>query len=124
MYPLLVNAIASTASNLIDRWAQSRSAATAKPSLSFQQILNQAAPAKNSVAAAFDRLKNELLSSPEIRTAMDSSDPTRPVSLQISQDGTISAQAPGQNARPLFLSQETAAIARTLSAMLPATATL
>lgn len=124
MYPLLVNAIASTASNLIDRWAQSRSAAATKSSLSFQQILNQAAPAKDSLSSAIDRLKNELLSSPEIRTAMDSSDPTRPVSLQISQDGTVSTQAPGQNARPLFLSQETAALARTLGAMLPATATI
>ena len=121
MYPLLVNAFAATAGNLIDRWAHSSAQKSRASSASFQKVLDALAASKPAAAPnALDRLRNELLSSPEIRTALDSSDPTRPVSLQISQDGTVSAQAPGQNARPLLLSQETAALARTLGALLPA----
>ena len=125
MYPLLVNALAATASNLIDRWAHSSAQKSSAASASFQKVLDALAASKPAAApSALDRLRNEQLSSPEIRTALDSSDPTRPVSLQISPDGTISAQAPGQNPRPIFLSQETATLARTLGAMLPAPAVL
>ena len=125
MYPLLVNAIAATASNLLERWTQSSAQKSSATSASFQKVLDALAASKASPApSAPDRLRNELLSSPEIRTALDSSDPARPVSLQISPDGTVSAQAPGQSPRPLFLSPETAALARTLGAMLPAPAPL
>ena len=122
MYPLLVSAAAATATNLIDRWAQSRSAREAKPSVSFEQVLGGTASAKNSAAATIERLRNELLSSPEIRTAVDSSDPTRPATLRLAVDGTVSSQAPGQNARPVSLSPETATLARSLAALLPANA--
>ena len=124
MYPLLVNAVAATASNLIDRWAQSRAMRETKPALSFQQVLNGAASAKNSPTATIERLRADLLSSPEVRTAVDSGDPTRPVALQLSADGTVSAQSPGQNARALSLSPETATLARSLAALLPASSAL
>ena len=124
MYPLLVTAVAATASNLIDRWAQSRSLKEATPSVSFEQVLNRMSSAKNSPAAMIERLRNELLSSPEIRTAVDSGDPTHPPTLQLSADGTVSAQSPGQNAHTLSLSPETATLARSLAALLPANAAL
>lgn len=125
MYPILVNALAATAGNLIDRWAQSRMPKAGTPIVPFQNLLESAAsPSRSAVATTIDRLRSELLSSPEIRTAMDSSDPTRPVSLQLSPDGTVTAQAPGQLARPITLSPETATLARSLAAILPANASL
>ena len=125
MYPILVNALAATAGNLIDRWAQSRMPKAGTPTVPFQNILDGAAsPSRSAVATTIDRLRSELLSSPEIRTAMDSSDPTRPVSLQLSPDGTVTAQAPGQLARPIQLSPETATLARSLASLLPANASL
>lgn len=128
MYPLLVNAIASTAGNLIDRWAQSSASKASASSVSFQKMLESAATpqrtAASNLATALEQLKRQLLASPEVRTAMDSSDPTRPVSLQISQDGTVSTQSAGQAARPLSLSPDTAMLARSLATMLPANSTL
>ena len=124
MYPLLVNAIAATASNLIDRWAQSRMPKATASSVPFSQMLDGASTPQRSAAATIAQLRSELLSSPEIRTAMDSSDPMHPLSLQLSPDGNVTAQAPGQNARPLALSPQTAMLARSLAAMLPANATL
>ena len=125
MYPLLVNAIAATASNLIDRWAHSRASKATAPAVPFQQMLLDAATTpRNPMAAAIERLRNELLASPEVRTALDSGDPNRPVSLQLSADGTVSSQAPGQNPRALSLSPETAAAARSLAALLPVNITL
>ena len=124
MYPLLVTAIASTAGNLIDRWVQSSASKTNASSVSFQRVLDGNAAAQptaaENAAAAIEQLKKLLFASPEIRTAVDSSDPTRPASLQISPDGTVSAQTAGQAARPLSLSPETAMLARSLASMLPA----
>ncbi len=124
MYPLLVNAIAATAGNLIDRWAQSSARKTTERSVAFQQVLDSAATPRQTAAAAIDKLRSALLASPEIRTAVDSSDPANPMSLQLSPDGTVSAQAPGQSLRPIFLSPETAMLARSLAAALPANASL
>ena len=119
MYPILVNALAATAGNLIDRWAQARLPKAGAPAVPFQNVLDAAAP-----PSPIERLRNALLSSPELRTAVDSSDPTRPVSLQLSPDGTVTAQAPGQLARPITLSPETATLARSLATILPANASL
>ena len=119
MYPLLVNAIAATASNLIDRWAQSRGPKTAAPSVPFQQMLDGAASTKQSATATIERLRSELLSSPELRTALDSADPAHPVTIQLSPDGTLSAQTPGNSPQLLTVSPEIAATARTLASLLP-----
>ena len=124
MYPLLVNAIAATASTLIDRWAQSRAPKTAAPAVPFQQMLDGASSTQRSDRTMIERLRSELLSSPEIRTALDSSDPAHPLTLQLSPDGTVSAQAPGQAAKAIALAPETAALARSLATLLPANATL
>lgn len=124
MYPLLVNAIAATASTLIDRWAQSRAQKTAAPAVPFQQMLDGASSGQRSARTMVERLHGELLSSPEIRTALDSSDPAHPITLQLSSDGTVSAQAPGHAAKAIALAPDTAALARSLAAMLPANATL
>ena len=119
MYPLLVNAIAATATNLIDRWAQSRGPKTAAPAVPFQQVLDGAASAKQSAATMIERLRNELLSSPELRTALDSADPAHPVTIQLSPDGTLSTQTPGNSPQLLAVSPATAAAARTLASLLP-----
>ena len=116
MYPLLVNAIAATAGNLIDRWAQSRAPKEAAPSAPFQQVLDGAASTKQSAATMIERLRSELLSSPELRTALDSADPAHPVTIQLSPDGTLSTGNPPQ---PLAVSPATAAAARTLASLLP-----
>ena len=120
MYPLLVNAIAATASTLVDRWAQSHAAKASATSVPFQQLLDGASATKRSASAMVERLRSELLSSPEIRTAVDSSDPTRPISLRLSPDGTVSAQSPGQTAKAITLSSDTATLARSLASLLPA----
>ena len=124
MYPLLVNAVAATATNLIDRWAQSHAAKEAKPAVAFQQMLDGAASAKPSAAAMIESLRSALLASPEIRTVLGSCDPAHLPTLQLSPDGTVSAQTPGQPAKVIAVSPETAALARSLATMLPANATL
>ncbi len=128
MYPLLVNAIAATASSLVEKWAQSHAAKTnATGGVPFQQVLDGAAAPRTNAASAsatIEQLSSELLSSPEIRTAMDSSDPAHPISIQLSADGNVTAQAPGQSAHPIALSPQTAMLARSLAAMLPANAML
>ena len=124
MYPLLVNAVAATATNLIDRWAQSRAVKEAKPAVAFQQMLDGASATKPSAAAMIESLRSALLASPEIRTALGSCDPAHLPTLQLSPDGTVSAQSPGQPAKVIAVSPETAALARSLAAMLPANATL
>ncbi len=118
MYPLLVNAVAATASTLIDRWAQSRAQKTAPPAVPFQQILDGASSVKQSTATTVERLRSELLSSPELRTALDAADPAHPVSIQLSPDGTLTAQTPGHSPQVLAVSPETAAAARTLASYL------
>ena len=118
MYPLLVNAIAATAGHLIDRWAQSRAPQASAPSVPFQQMLDGAASVKPSAAATIERLRGELLSSPELRTALDSADPAHPVSIQLSPDGILTAQTPGNSPQILAVSPETAAAARRLAALL------
>ena len=122
MYPLLVNAVAATASTLIDRWAQSRAPKAAMPAVPFQQMLDGVASARQSTATMIDRFRGELLLSPEVRTALDSSDPSHPVALQLLADGTVTAQSPGYAAKALALSPDTATVARKLAAMLPANA--
>ena len=118
MYPLLVNAIAATASNLIDRWAQTRAPKASAPSLPFQQVLDGASPVKQSAAATIEWLRGELLSSPELRTTLDSADPAHPVTIQLSPDGTLTAQTPGNSPQVLAVSPGTAAAARTLASLL------
>ena len=71
-----------------------------------------------------ESLRSALLASPEIRTAMGSCDPAHLPTLQLSPDGTVSAQSPGQAAKVIAVFPETAALARSLAAMLPANATL
>ena len=118
MYPLLVNAIAATASNLVDRWAQSRAPKPSAPSVPFQQVLDGTSSAQRSAAATIERLRSELLSSPELRTALDAADPARPVTIQLSPEGTLSAQTPGNSPHILSVSPETATAARTLASLL------
>ena len=124
MYPLLVSAIAATAGNLIERWSQSSAPKATAPSVPFHQMLDGAGAARRSLAAAIEKLRNALLSSPEIRTAVDSSDPAHPISLTVSPEGTVSAQTAGQYPRAISLSPETAMLARSLAAVLPAGASL
>lgn len=125
MYPILVNALAATAGNLIDRWAQSSFAPKASaPAAPFSQMLQSATAPRNPIAAAIEKLRNELMASPEIRTAMDSSDPSKRPTFNISADGSLSAQMPGQSPRAIALSPETAALARLLASMLPANSAL
>ena len=118
MYPLLVNAIAATASSLIERLAQAHAPKAAAPPVPFQQVLDGASSTQRSAAATIERLRSELLSSPELRTALDSADPARPVTIQLSPDGTLSAHTPGNSPQLLSVSRETATAARTLASLL------
>ena len=120
MYPILVNAIAATAGNLIDRWSQSVAQRSPANAASFQQVFDAVSAARPASGGQplIDKLKTDLLSSPELRTAVGSADPAHPVSVQISQDGSISVQAEGRAPQIIGVSPETAGIARNLAALM------
>ncbi len=113
MYPLLVTAIASTASNLLERW--SAAAASHKPAPSaaeFHEVLDKVAASSPSATAS---LRARLLDAPEIHSILDAADPAKPVAIQVAQDGTVIAHEPGRDPRAIAVSPETAELARKLA---------
>ncbi len=128
MHPLLVSAVARTASHFLDRWAHGGGAApTAAPAKSFQTVLEgktgAAAPApavKPSVESQLDRLarlRSELLDAPEIRAVFDTADPAKPATMTLTPDGRVLSAPPGRDPQPILLSPETATLARELATL-------
>jgi hypothetical protein len=131
MHPLLVNAVASTAGNFLDRWARGAGAAApATPAVNFQNVLDakaSAATTKTPAGIATDRLaqlRRDLLEAPEIRAVLDTADPGKPAKLSLTADGRVLHAAPGRDARPILLSPGTAEIARELAALAAPSASL
>lgn len=130
MYPLLVSGITSVASNLLATWnrASERKAETER--INFQEVLDRVAgPAKtvgeglvtktvNPLAARIAELQAALLDSPEVRALLETSDPTRPATLQLGPEGQLAAQTPGGWPRPLQVSAEMQAQAQELARLL------
>lgn len=113
MYPLLVTAIASTASSLLERWSAAAAAHKPAPSAAgFREVLDKVAAPSQAAPAS---LRARLLDAPEIRSILDAADPAKPVAIQVAQDGTVFAHEPGRDPRAIAVSPETAEVARQLA---------
>jgi ketosteroid isomerase-like protein len=133
MHPLLVSAVANTASNFLDRWSRGSGAATTeKAAQPFAQVLDgsSATVARRAPSAAQQiqdlaaTLRARLMDAPEVRAVIDSSDPTKPTTIEVTPDGKVLATAPGRDPKPLLLSPETAELARDLASLTPARAAI
>jgi hypothetical protein len=132
MYPLLVSAIASTAGNLLERWSAGAERKAEVRSAEFRALMDKIAGSSkpNGASAASERqdrlesLQSRLLDAPEVRSILDSADPSKPVTIRIAQDGTVLAQAPGREPQAIQVSPETAAVARELASLMPPAGTL
>lgn len=67
-------------------------------------------------------LENQLRNAPEIRSILDTQDPSRPASLQVSAEGRVWMQTPGNAPTELTVSIETRELARQLNSALNAAA--
>ena len=125
MYPLLVSAATTIASNLIDKWAAAREAKAAAPTENFAAVLEKTSvtqtAAPGGTEARVATLQQKLLDSPEVHTLLASADPAKQPTLSIAADGTLSASTPDGRTKPIQLSPENAAAARELAAMNAAT---
>ncbi len=128
MHPLLVSAVANTAGNFIDRWANRSGVSKAAPTQpdSFQSVLDTKTAAAAEPAAKtpeqtrlerMARLRTELLDAPEIRAVLDAADPTKPAKLSLTPDGRVLTGPAGYDSKPLLLSPNTAEIARELASL-------
>ena len=128
MYPLLVSAATTIATNLIDKWASAREAKAAAPTENFAAVLEKSSATQASAPASPEArvaaLQQKLLDSPEVHTLLASADPAKQPTLSIAADGTLSARMPDGQTKPIQLSPETAAAARELAAMNAATASI
>lgn len=122
MYQLLIPAITSVASGLIDacqRGAERRQAAdTAK----FEELLNKVSPTPKPTPAEamrskLEALRTHLLDAPEVRAAIETSDPTKPLSIQLSPDGKITVRSGDGFPHSLTLSVETQELAKEVSSV-------
>lgn len=130
MYPLLVSGIASVASNLLDTWSRASERKTAAEVVKFQDLLDRVVgPAKAAGAGAgavsplearIAELRTRLLDAPEVRTLVDSSDPSKAPTLQVGPDGKLVAQTAGGLQKTLTLSPENEALAQELARLLSA----
>ena len=132
MHPLLISAVASTAGNFLERWSHGGGGtAPAANGPRFENVLDGAAAAKKPAPTPAEnlrtltaRLRQQLLDAPEVRAVLDSSDPSKPPTLEISPDGKVLTAAAGRDPKPILLSPETAEIARNLAALTQARGTI
>lgn len=127
MYPLLVSAATTIASNLIDKWAAAREAKAAAPTESFAAVLEKSSvlqtAAPGGPEARVAALRQKLLDSPEVHTLLASADPMKQPTLSLGAGGTLSASTPDGRIMPIQLSPESAAAARELAATASTTGT-
>ena len=117
MLPLLIPAVTSIASTLIDKWADAREAKAATqvaaPKENFATVLNKSAASATDTQIA--ALRQRLLDSPEIHTLLASADPAKQPALSIGADGTVSARTADGRTTAITLSAESSATARELA---------
>lgn len=143
MSPLVIPIIASATNRLLDSWISSpRTKDAGTAAVNFEDVLNRASassPSRASTAASATaaaaaarfrtleartaELRAALLDAPEVRTAVDSSDPAKPLALRVSEDGGALLIESGDLAFPkrIEMTPETAGIARELAALTAST---
>ena len=129
MYPLLVSALASTAGNFLERWSRGSGAGAAPAANAprFENVLDGVAAANKPAPTPTEnlqplaaRLRQQVLDAPEVRAVLDSSDPSKLPSIEISPDGKLLVSAGGRDPKAILLSPETAEMVRNLAALTPA----
>ena len=70
-----------------------------------------------SLAGRMAALRRSLMESPEVRTALDSSDPAHPPVLTLDGEGKVRMESGDGHSRTMVLSGETQALARELASM-------
>jgi hypothetical protein len=133
MYPLLISAATTLGSKLIDSFQQAAERKQAVAGERFDRLMShletQAAGATSGVAPApgaavnpqvnrLKQLQQQILDSPELKAAIQSTDPTKPLNLQVSPEGKVTIQSGESPARTVSLGPETAQKARELGALL------
>jgi hypothetical protein len=123
MAPLLISGIASVASTALDAWNQAAQRRIDVAQTKFDTAFNRAmslSPASGATQAvnSAPSLENQLRDAPEIRGALDAQDPSRPGTLQVSSEGRVWLNVPGNQPTELTVSLETRELARQLSASL------
>jgi hypothetical protein len=133
MYPLLISAATTLGSKLIDSFQQAAERKQAVAGERFDRLMShletQAPGATHGVAPApgaavnpqvnrLKQLQQQILDSPELKAALQSTDPTKPLNLQISPEGKVTIQSGESPARTVSLGPETAQKARELGALL------
>ena len=127
MAPLLISGIASVANTAIDAWANSHQQKLAVAQAKFDNAFSKAmgiGAANSSLqgGTVAQGLENQLRNAPEIRGILDSQDPSRPASLQVSGEGRVWLQVPGNQPAELTVSTETRELARQLNSALSVSA--
>lgn len=121
MYPLLVSAVSTIASNAIDTWLNSRASKAPASTENFAALLEKNAAAPANAAASRDTqilgLRQKLLDSPEVRTLLASADPAKQPTLSLAADGTLTAQTSDGRTTTVPLSPESITTARQLAAL-------
>jgi hypothetical protein len=118
MHPILINAAASVAGNVLhaitgnSRPAEARTAASA-PAVPFSTLIDRAsAPSPAATAERVSTLTNRLSRSVELAQALNQSGASGPVTLQISASGDTTLRLPNGDLKPLQLSPENRDAAR------------
>ncbi|MEQ1850281.1 MAG: hypothetical protein ABMA01_01690 [Chthoniobacteraceae bacterium] len=121
MYPLLVSAVSTIASNAIDTWLTSRASKAPASTENFAALLEKNAATPMSAAASRDTqilsLRQHLLDSPEVRTLLASADPAKQPVLSLAADGTLTAQTSDGRTTTVSLSPQSITTARHLAAL-------
>ena len=126
MAPILLNAAASLAGDVIDSLSDRLASATAKKSdatadVSFASALAQAqaTPAVQMPTPADQQaaLTGSLMSSPEVKAALATANPAQSVQLEISATGGVSLRSANGGVRALNLSDHTRALVTQLYGM-------
>jgi len=116
MYPLLIAAVSSATSTLIDKITTPAPPKVAAPAENFAATLQKSAAA-NTPAAQIASLRQRLIESPEVATLLASADPAKQPALSLSPDGTLTARTLDGRTSVIPLSPDTAATARQLAAL-------
>ncbi len=127
MAPLLISGIASVASSALDAWSHVAQQKVAVEKAKFDNAFSKAmgvAPAAQPPqgGTTAQGLESQLRNAPEIRGILDAQDPSRPASLQVSAEGRVWMQTPGNAPTELTVSVETRELARQLNSALNAAA--
>lgn len=118
MTPLLISGIASLAGSAIDAWSNAASRRVAVEQAKFENAMNRAigvastpmTPATNAQA-----LEQQLRNAPEVRGVLEAQLPSSGASLQVSGDGRVWLNVPGNMPSEITVSAETQALARALN---------